>query len=328
MAWKRTVSGVLAVAAMGTLAACGSGGGGASGGGSGLEAALSRLADTSNSRALITYDDTAALVKLTGNIISGSGYAPLIGNGVGELMADASIVQSLAGINLLGEQYGISAGQAPATVGVVAGGQNAALVTRKLVAQGWKRQGQRLVMLPLNLNNDLDGATAGLLSVVQPAGPDVVFALPKGNVSQAGTPAGETLEQDPRISALANCLGNVVAADITNEDPFTTLKPTEVAAGVTAPASDTSVAHAVVCAAWPSSGTAARYASALHQALSSGSSPQFRERWSAILRDASVTNIGGSQNVVEWQAQTPQSVLTVFDMVESADLPALPSARF
>jgi hypothetical protein len=126
MAWKRAVSGDLAVAAMGALAACGSGGGAASGEGSGLEAALSRLADTSNNRSLITYDDTAVLVKLTGNIISGSGYAPLIGNGVGELMADASTVQSLARINLLGERYGISAGQPPASVGVVAGGQNAA----------------------------------------------------------------------------------------------------------------------------------------------------------------------------------------------------------
>jgi hypothetical protein len=328
MAWKWTVASVLAVAAAGALAACGSGGGAASGGGTGLEAALSRLADTSNNRSLITYDDTAALVKLSGNTLSATGYAPLIGNGVGSLIADASTVQSLAGINLLGEQYGISAGVPPATVGVVAGGQNAALVTRKLVGQGWKRQGQRLVMLPLNLNNELDGETTGLLSLVQPTGSDVVFGLPKGNLSQAGTPAGETLEQDPRISALASCLGNVVAADITNEDPFTTLKPSEVAAGVTTPASNAAVAHAVVCVAWPSSGTAARYTSALRQALATGSSQRTRERWSAMLRDASVTTIGGSQNVVQWQAQTPQGALTVLDMVDSADLPGLPSSRF
>jgi hypothetical protein len=326
MDWKRTVTGVIAVAAMGALAGCGSGGGVAPGGGAGLEAALSRVADTSGNRDFITYDDTAALVKLTGKTLSASGYAELIGNGTGGLIAYASTVQSLAGINLLGEQYGISAGLPPATVGVVAGGQNAALVTRKLTAQGWKRQGQRLIMLPLNLNNTLDGDTGGMLSQVQPTGSDVVFGLPKANLSQAGTPAGETLAQDPRISALANCLGNVVAADITTDYPFSTLKPVAVAIGVTEPPSNAAVAHAVVCVAWSSSGTATRYTSALRQALSSGSSPRTHQRWSAILRDASVTTIGGSQNLVEWQAQTPQGVLTVLGMLETADLPGLPSS--
>jgi hypothetical protein len=106
--------------------------------------------------------------------------------------------------------------------------------------------------------------------------------------------------------------------------PQSPLKPAAVATGVTRPASNAAVPHAVVCAAWPSSSTASRYAAALHQALSSGSSLRANQRWSAILRGTSVTIMGGSQNLVQWQAQTPQGALAVFQMVDAADLPALP----
>jgi hypothetical protein len=56
-----------------------------------------------------------------------------------------------------------------------------------------------------------------------------------------------------------------------------------------------------------------------------GTSPRTHQRWSAILRDASATTIGGSQNLVESQARSPQGVLTVLDMPDTADLPGLPS---
>jgi len=325
---KRAATLVLVVAAAGTLAACGSGGGAGPGGGTGLEAALARVADTSGTRSLITYDDTAALVKLAaGNIYETSGYARLIGNGASALIAFASMVQSQAGINVPGEQYAISAGEPPATVGLLAGGQNAAQVTQKLTGQGWKRQGQRLVMLPLSLSNALDGETAGWLSQVQPTGSDVVYGQPQANLSLVGAPSGQTLEQDPRINALANCVGDVVAADITSVYPLSTLKPAEVAVGVTRPASNAAVPHAVVCVSWATSAAAGQYAVALHQAISSGVSGRLDERWSAVLHDASVATIGGSQNVVEWQAQTPQGVLTVFNMLYSLDLPALAGSQ-
>jgi hypothetical protein len=305
------------------LAACGSGGGAGPGGSTGLEAALARVADTSSMRSFITYDDTAALVKTAGSAYAVSGYTRLIGNGASALIPFSPTVQSQAGINVLGEQYAISAGQPPATVGLLAGGQNAAEVAKKLTGQGWKRQGQRLVMLPLSLSNPLDGETVGWLSQVQPTGSDVVYGQPQADLSLAGAPSGQTLGQDARISELANCLGDVVAADITSMYPLSTLKPSEVAVGITRPASNATVPHAVVCVSWPSSAADSQYAAALQKALSSGYSLRYDERWSAILRGASVTTVGGSQNVVQWQAQTPHDVLTVFDMLYSLDLPAL-----
>jgi hypothetical protein len=325
MTWNRIVSGVLAVAAAGALGAlvcaCGSGG---SGGGTGLTAALSRVADTSNTRSQIYYDDTAALVELAGKRLAGTGYAPLRGLGAGGLQSAIPELQSQADINVFDEQYAISTGTPPAVVGVLAGGQNAAQVTKDLTKQGWKRHGSQLVMLPLNLSNSLAGATAGTIARVQPSGSDVIYGMQAASLSQAGSPPGKTLAQNPLISALANCLGHVVAAGIFSNYTGPPQKPAAVAVGVTSPASNASVPHAVACVAWPSSGAASRYAANLRKALSGGSSLTLNERWSALLSHASVTSIGGSQNVVEWQAQTPGSALAVFNMIDREDLPALP----
>jgi hypothetical protein len=325
MAWKRTVTGVFAVVFAGALVACGSSGGGAAGG-TGLDAALSRVADNSNMRSFISYDDTAALVKLGGKAFKPAGFSSLIGHGTGNLVDFFQILPSEAGINVLDEQYAISAGLPPASVGLLAGGQNAAAVSGKLTAQGWKRKGQLLVMLPLNLSNKLDGETTGVLSQVQMTGSDLVYGLPQANLSMAGSPSGQTLAQDPLIGSLANCLGDVVAADITAKYPFGAQPPTAIAVGVSRPASNTAVPEGVVCVAWPTSAAASQYTAALHQALSSGISVRTNQRWSTMLSDTSVTSIGGSQNVVQLRAQTPQNVLTVFDMLVSADVPGLPAS--
>jgi hypothetical protein len=254
----------------------------------------------------------------------GRGYALLIGNGASGLASSEQVVQSEAGISLLGAQYTISAGNPPGTVGILVGGQNNARVTNDLTRQGWKRQGPRLVMLPLNLSNSLDGATAGWLSRVQPDGSDVVYGQQQADLSLAVAPSGQTLVQDPRIGGLADCLGDVVAADFFAPYPLSTPEPMAVAVGVSRAASDAAVPHAVVCVAWPSPAVAARYAAVLRKALTSGRSVASRQPWSAILHNSSVTSIGGSQNVVEWQAQTPRSALVVFQMIDEADLPALP----
>lgn len=316
------VSAALAVVAAGALvSACSSGGSGA---GSGLTAALSRIADTSNTRSSIDYDNTAALVALAGKRISGKGYATLTGSGAAILQSAIPELQSQAAINMFDEQYSISAGQPPSVLGVLAGGQNSAQVTKGLTKQGWKKQGNQLVMLALNLENQLDSATGGQLARVQPSGSDVIYGMAQANLSQAGSPSGTTLAQDPLISAVANCLGNVVAAEITGKYSGPAQKPAAVAVGISSPSSSTAAPHVVACVAWPSSAAASKYAANLRKVLSSGFSPELDERWSAVLSHASVTSIGGSQNVVEWQAQTPGRAEEAFQLIESENLPALP----
>jgi hypothetical protein len=322
--WNRIASAVLAVATAGSLvSACGTGGGG-SGGGTRLDAALSRVADNSNTRSEVFYDDTAALVKVTGKRLTAKGYGLLVGTGASGLQPYVEVIQGQADIRLLDEQYAISAGTPPRNVGLIAGGQNTSQVTRDLTRQGWKRRGNLLVMLPLNLSNALDGATAGWLSQVQASGSDVIYGQQQADLSQAGAPAGPTLAQNSQISALANCLGDVVAAGIFSPyDRGAAVKPA-VAVGVGRPASNTGVPREVVCVAWPNSGAASRYAANLRTALASGRSLAANRPWSAILRQASVTVVGGSQNLVEWRAQTPGSPLLAFQMIYDRDLPGLP----
>ena len=324
----------LVVLAAGVLvSACGSGGPGGSGGsggaggfggGTGLTAALSRVADTGNTRSQIYYDHTAALVAVAGKRLSAAGYSTLVGMGAGALQADEPLLQSQAGIQLTSEQYAISAGSPPRVVGFLAGGQNAAQVTRDLTRQGWKRRGDLLVMLPLNLLNSLDGSTGGALSLVEPTGSDVIYGNQRADLSEAEAPSGTTLAQDPLVSALATCLGNVAAAEIVSGYPGPAVKPAELAVGVSTPASNSAAPHVVACAAWSSPGAASGYAANLRRALSSGSSVSAGERWSALLRHASVTSIGGRQNVVGWQAQAPGRALAVFQLIDNEDLPALP----
>jgi hypothetical protein len=180
-------------------------------------------------------------------------------------------------------------------------------------------------MLPLNLSNPLDGETAGWLSQVEPSGSDVIYGQQQADLSQAGAPARPTLAQDPLISALASCLGDVVAAGIFSPFPEAALKPAAVAVGVSRPGSNAAVPHAVACIAWPSAAAASRYAVDLRKALASGYSLGSNRRWSAILRHASAITIDGSVHLVEWQAQTPGDARTIFQMVFNLDLPALPS---
>jgi hypothetical protein len=224
---------------------------------------------------------------------------------------------------VLGEQYAISAGGVPRDVGVLDGGQDASLVTKDMMDQGWIQYGTRLAMEPLNVSNNLDGETAGSISQVQPSGSDVIFGNTQADLSQAGSPRGTTLARDPVISALANCLGDVVAATFMSGFQGPALKPAEFAVGVTRPASKTTVPRAVFCAAFASSGAASQFTADLRQALSSGLSQGFNEQWSHILRQASVTSVGGTQHVVRWRAQTPGNAAEVFSLVYD-DLPALP----
>lgn len=161
---------------------------------------------------------------------------------------------------------------------------------------------------------------------VLPSGSDVVFGGKAAHLGQVGSPSGRTLAADPVIGELARCLGNVVAASIFTGAGITE-EPTEVAAGVSQPASGTATAHAVVCVAWPSQATAAKYAANVRKALSTELSYEYDQPYSVMLPNATVTSIGGSQHVMQWQADTPGGADTVLQMATSIDLPALPDCN-
>ena len=312
------------------LAGAGCSGGPAGSGGNSLKAALSHVADTASTRSEIWYDDTAELARVAVRNPAPSpktvrGFAGLRELGAPTIADYLYSLRSDTGISLLSEDYAISAGHPPEILTLLDGGQDAARVTSRLARQGWKRGSGGLAAPPQSSASASALKYALAMVHVRPSGPNVAFGGYGADLSEIGAPPGPTLAGDSRISALADCLGNVVAAAILSGGRLGGKNPAAVAAGVRPPGANTAVAHAVVCVAWPSQAQAARFTADLRRALSAGLSPATNERYSALLGHASVTDVGGSQHVIRWQADTPgYAASRIFLMLESTDLPALP----
>jgi len=299
-------------------------------GGTGLEAALARVSDSANNQSSIYYDNTAELVSLAGKSLGAEakGYGALRGNGAVNLVSYMGTLSGDTGINLLDESYAITAGLPPASVTLVANGQDGSLVTGKMTKLGWKKgDGGTLAGPPLNTASmDTETALYAIsMRKVQVANSDVVVGGASADLSQIGSPSGSTLADDPGIKALAGCLGNVVAATIYGgRNAGIKAAPTEVAVGISQPAKASDAPHAVVCVSWPTQSAADAYEANARKVLASGLSLRTNERYSALLRHATVTSVGGDSHIVEWQAD-PSTAETVFQMQVSNDLPALPN---
>lgn len=319
----------LAAALVVISAGCsGSGSGGSGSGGSGLEAALARVADTPNNQSVIYYDNTSALVSLVGKSLSAEakGYGELRGNGATNLVSSMALLPHDTGINLLDESYAITAGAPPASLTLVADGQDGTLVTGQMTKLGWKKGAGGTLAGPSPTTASMDTAEYAIhMRKVQAANSDVLIGGASADLSQIGSPSGSTLADNPGIKALAGCLGNVVAATMYG-GRFATIKadPTEVAVGISQPAKASVAPHAVVCVSWPSQAAADTYAANVRKVLATGLSLRSNERYSALLGHATVTNVGGDAHIVEWQA-APVTAETVFEMQVTDDLPALPN---
>lgn len=309
------------------------------GSGASLLTALAHVADTASNRSWIWYDDTAAIARIAGTGSSPAsrpkGFGSLRGMGTGTSTLESAQAAKDTGIDIYNEGYSISAGTLPKEMTLVHGGQNAQAVTASLVALGWQDTRGTLkappssgVMVPAG--SPLAGAPYRfILGQVKASGPDVKFGNSGTDLDQIGSPSGPTIASDRLISALANCLGDVVAAEFTVHRIYygrpVGRGPIEVAIGVLRPASNTATPRTVVCAAWPGESAAKRYARDVQEAISSETSITGKQRYSAELTNSAVTIVGGRQHVVEWQADTPAGAGTVFGMMQLYDLPALPS---
>jgi hypothetical protein len=304
---------------------------GGSGGGTGLESALGHIADTSGNRTQIWYDNTSELVKLAGASPAASkGFALLRGIGTGGLASFAESLPSQTAVKVLGEDYAISAGSPPSNVTLISGGQDAGKTASDLTGLGWEKEAGRLVA-PSSASTSGHQLTATLAlemaQVSDGSGQDITIGGRDANLAQAGSPRGKTLAQDPVISALAGCLGNVVAASIGSYNSGSHPAPAEVATGVATPSGNSSVPQVVTCAAWPTAAAASTYQRNLATALRSGESVSRGERFAALLTHSSVRDVGGPEHIVAWSAGTPGDAQLILQLVESEDLPALPDCQ-
>lgn len=315
-------------AAAAALVVAGAGCSGGASGGTGLEAALARVSDSANNQSSIYYDNTAELVSLAGTSLSAEAksFGALRGTGAPNLVSYLGTLTRDTGINLFGESYAITAGLPPASVTLVADGQDGSQVTGKMTKLGWKKGADGTLASPPLSTASTDTAEYTIsMRKVEAADSDVLFGGASADLGQIGSPSGSTLADDPGIKALAGCLGNVVAATMYS-GRYAGIKadPTEVAVGISQPAKASDAPHAVVCVSWPTQSAADTYEANVRKVLATGLSLRTAERYSSLLRHATVTSVGGGSHVVEWQAD-PSTAETVFQMQVSNDLPALPN---
>jgi hypothetical protein len=148
------------------------------------------------------------------------------------------------------------------------------------------------------------------------------------HLDAAGKPFGQTLAEDPRISALARCLGDVVAAVIATPKISGKLHPTTVSIGVRAPTHNTDTPHAVVCLSWSSTDQAHQYATLLDRAFRKGASLRTAKPWKDILHNISTRDLGGSEHIVAWEADFPgDATLPIKMLLYPAHIPANNAAR-
>lgn len=319
-----------------------------SGGDTGLGQALTRVAANSTTRSWVSYDATGKLTKLVGKQLTRSGFGALLLEGTN--LGPVEVAQNLAddtGIAPLDAEYGISAGLPPRPVSVLVGGQHAGRVGSALTNFGWTNNGQRYVAPALNtLTHDSRAAYAMYLAQVRTDGGDVIFGFPETDLGAAGHPAGKTLADDQPTRALADCLGNVVVAQMDTRYQSPAMsdrlpgayraavakqrpagiqldKLAEVAVGVRSPNSASDTPRAVVCIAWSDQSAADGYATALPGILAGKVRWPTDESYARLLHNPETKNVGGSAHVVEWSADEADGAAQIITMLQKEDLPGL-----
>src|SRR5262249_12705798 len=150
---------------------------------------------------------------------------------------------------------------------------------------------------------------------------DLVFGKQAADLGKAGKPDGKTLADDDLTSALADCLGDVVVANLTTsyqsglahrpgqtqaeQAALAKLHPagvqlgklTEVAIGVSAPKSASDTPRAVVCTAWADQSAADGYAAAIPDVLASGMSLATNQPYAQILHNPTNKKVGGDAHI-------------------------------
>jgi hypothetical protein len=315
------------------------------GGGTGLHQALGRIAATDATRKWVTYDAIGKLTRLVGKQPGGSGFGLLLLDGT-DLGPVAELLPGDTGIAALDADYGVSAGLPPDTVSVLAGGQHSDRIGKALASSGWTRDGDRYIGPDVTAVTDDSKMRLALnLAQVRTGGADVVFGKSRADLGAAGHP-GSSLADDQPTAALADCLGDVVAAQLSADfhSPIESSRLTpaqraalakqrpagiqldklrEVAVGVRTPKSTSDTPRAVVCVAWADQSAADGYAAALPGVLSAGTSLASNQPYARLLHNPQTRKVGGGAHIVQWSADEGGGPGQVIGMLAMQDLPGL-----
>ncbi|GAA2883457.1 hypothetical protein GCM10010517_46660 [Streptosporangium fragile] len=229
--------------------------GGATAGG--LREMMGKLAADGPAAAYLDYGDMAHWRKLgvvtSGGLGGDSRWLRAVGTGFGQLASSAALLPEPTGINVYGADRAVFSGIPPKAAVRVEGTLDAAAIRAKLTALGAKPRtigGQEGLSLAADNAIDQDSVQVTKLSLLNQLNQVVVTdsALVAGSAAAPVASAlggGPSLAAEPGHAAVADCLGDVVAA-IVAEPP----EPGGVAlygVGLRRPATPDAQAVNVVC---------------------------------------------------------------------------------
>lgn len=315
------------VAAVILLAGCSSSSHNSSAPPTSLRNALEHISANDNTRAWVEYGRPKALIAANGGSLVRVPYGGVSDYGESDLANHAKLLPPLVGFDPTTADVAVSAGQPPTRAGWLVGGLDAGQVEQALTKLGAKKDGATLRLAPdnqLDLNSPLSKqlqAPMTILNVVSADGTSLRYGTSSASLDLVGTGSGSTLGSDQTVTAVASCLGNPLAAVLTDQPSGPSGPRREIGLGVTG--TSTTDATEELCVATGSGDEATALKTRLQTALASGTSQRQNERWSELLPAASVDVQPG--NVVRLTAHpSPDSpATTLFQARVNKDLSSL-----
>ncbi|GEM_PF-5542465 len=186
----------------------------------GLIAALGAVRSTRESRVAFTYGDIAAIRDLVEQ--DRSRFEPLSGWGWDALWIERENVKKGIDLDIDAMQEAFVAGLPPDWVGVIRGDYDVTAVEAKISARGAtpKKDGEATTwVVDASQGIDYDGPFSDVVhtnefNVTRTAPGSFAYSSGAAAMEWVAATQGETLADDPVTMAAANCLGDVVAAEL------------------------------------------------------------------------------------------------------------------
>lgn len=280
------------------------------------------------------FGDTTAIAAL---VTQDPAWKAQVGIGAGMAGAADPPVEQALGIDIARSDLLLTVGSPRQSLTLVIGGQDAAAITAAAKGFGWAGSGT-LKRAPGGTDTPTDMALSA--NQVRPLGHDVAFGEQHADV--AGIDDGAAAIRQPGYAALADCLGEVVAARFgpvqqvaaPGAAASSAAAPSATGAGATASRATVSEAATGVRAVPHSArttsviclvtepGRADQLIAATKAALADGSSFQNRRKWSNLLPSAQVDAVAGPNPIVRITADTDsQQAAEVLLLLATGDLP-------
>jgi hypothetical protein len=293
-----------------TVTACSSDSSGSSGSGaSGLEQAMSSVSGSGVAKTQFQYGDMKRLRELgivdsKRKPIVDARWQQVVGYGSGRFATFALVLPKVIALDVLAADSMVTIGTPPNTAIRISGGVDKAAVTAKLKALGAKaRTFGDTPGLSLAADNELSHASqlanSGLVNDINQVviDDDTMTSSPNGATLQQALGNGTSLLDTGAYQDLADCLGDVIAADIMSAPP-SDKNAAVFAVGVRNPDSKSGVDREVFCAL-PRSGSAAALRAALGKNLAlSATDPTTRAPISQYATKSEVGSSGDAIRVV------------------------------